>query len=99
MTFYGVLRGANKQKPGIIGTLIGYWLIGLPLGAIFANVYEWPSPLLGAWFGNVVALFISSSWVFFSVFVRIDWMSVKRITDGQAGLIRRQEAREHNENE
>eukprot|EP00931_Biecheleriopsis_adriatica_P094644 TRINITY_DN68270_c0_g1_i1.p1 TRINITY_DN68270_c0_g1~~TRINITY_DN68270_c0_g1_i1.p1 ORF type:complete len:514 (+),score=57.83 TRINITY_DN68270_c0_g1_i1:35-1576(+) len=86
MTFYGALRGANFQKPGILGTLIGYWVVGLPSGWLLGCRLHWPTPLLGVWMGNVIALVIASSWVVHAVFFRIDWMSVGRVEGVQARL-------------
>lgn len=87
MTFYGALRGANRQRPGILGTLVGYWFIGLPLGYLLGCVLHWPTPLNGVWAGNVVALAIAASWVCISVFCRIDWMSVVRIAGSSVRLL------------
>ncbi|CAK9098112.1 unnamed protein product [Durusdinium trenchii] len=67
MTFYGALRGANFQRPGILGTLIGYWVVGLPLGALLGCYWHWPTPLLGVWFGNATALAIAATWVLSAV--------------------------------
>ena len=47
MTFYGALRGANYQLPGILGTIVGYWIVGLPLGGLCGCVWHWPTPLTG----------------------------------------------------
>lgn len=86
MTFFGALRGANFQRPGILGNFIGYWVVGLPLGALLGCVWKWPSPLLGVWLGNVAALFIAASWVLTAVFCRIDWLTVERV-DAVAGRL------------
>jgi len=86
MTFFGALRGANFQRPGILGNFIGYWVVGLPLGALLGCVWGWPSPLLGVWLGNVAALFIAASWVLTAVFCRIDWLTVERV-DAVAGRL------------
>lgn len=94
MTFYGALRGANKQRPGIVGTFVGYWIVGLPLGFLLAVVFHWPTPLNGAWIGNVVALTIAASWVCVAVFLQIDWMSVVRITGAEAPLLQSSVANE-----
>uniref|UniRef100_A0A7S4PRX7 Multidrug and toxin extrusion protein n=2 Tax=Alexandrium monilatum TaxID=311494 RepID=A0A7S4PRX7_9DINO len=79
MTFFGALRGANRQRPGIMGTFIGYWVVGLPLGGLLGCVWHWPTPLVGVWLGNVCALAIAAAWVCSTVFLRIDWMSVERV--------------------
>jgi len=87
MSFYGALRGANLQKPGIMGTFIGYWVVGLPLGGVAGCVWQWPTPLLGVWLGNVVALAIAASWVLAAVFCRIDWLSVTRVAGPRTSLL------------
>ena len=79
MTFFGALRGANRQRPGITATLVGYWVIGLPLGALLGPRLRWPTPLIGVWMGNVVALLIASSWVLYHVFGKINWLAVQRV--------------------
>eukprot|EP00928_Gymnodinium_smaydae_P040512 TRINITY_DN27466_c0_g2_i1.p1 TRINITY_DN27466_c0_g2~~TRINITY_DN27466_c0_g2_i1.p1 ORF type:complete len:499 (-),score=55.95 TRINITY_DN27466_c0_g2_i1:44-1540(-) len=86
MTFYGALRGSNNQRPGILGNLVGYWIVGLPLAAILGCRFQWPSALLGVWIGNVVALAIAAAWICSAVFIRIDWLSVRRV-DTAAPLI------------
>jgi Na+-driven multidrug efflux pump len=87
MTFYGALRGANYQRPGILGTFVGYWFVGLPLGGYLGCVLHWPTPLVGVWLGNVVALAISASWVMVAVFCRIDWESVRPASAIRASLL------------
>eukprot|EP00913_Durusdinium_trenchii_P006461 g6073.t1 len=91
MTFYGALRGANFQRPGILGTLIGYWVVGLPLGALLGCYWHWPTPLLGVWFGNATALAIAATWVLSAVFFRIDWNTVRRVERAPLLLERRAE--------
>eukprot|EP00930_Biecheleria_cincta_P057961 TRINITY_DN43826_c0_g1_i1.p1 TRINITY_DN43826_c0_g1~~TRINITY_DN43826_c0_g1_i1.p1 ORF type:complete len:530 (-),score=57.45 TRINITY_DN43826_c0_g1_i1:155-1666(-) len=87
MTFYGALRGANCQRPGILGTLVGYWFIGLPVGYLLGCRLKWPSPLSGIWLGNVTALAIAAAWVCVAVFVQIDWHSIKKVTYGPATTV------------
>jgi len=81
MTFYGALRGANRQRPAIVATVVGYWIIGLPAGGVLGCVWCWPTPLTGVWMGNVIALFIAATWVCMTVFVRIDWLHIRRLSD------------------
>lgn len=95
MTFYGALRGANFQRPGILGTFIGYWVVGLPLGALLGCYWHWPSPLLGVWLGNATALAIAGTWVVTAVFCRINWLTVVRVT-GISPLLERSDPEDWN---
>jgi MATE family multidrug resistance protein len=45
----GVLRGAGRQSIGAMVNLCGYYVFGLPLGALFAFYFHWG--LLGLWIG------------------------------------------------
>jgi len=87
MTFFGALRGANMQKPGILGTVIGYWVVGIPLGGLLGCILHWPTPLIGVWLGNVVALAIAASWVLIAVFVKTDWMAVRKVAGIRTSLL------------
>merc|ERR1712107_602295 len=78
-----------------MGTAVGYWIIGLPLGGVLGCLWHWPTPLLGVWLGNVVALVIASSWVLIAVFCRINWLTVRRVdTRQQAPLLSNSQQRE-----
>ncbi|CAE8713408.1 unnamed protein product [Polarella glacialis] len=91
MTFYGVLRGANQMRPAILSTLVGYWMVGLPLAGLLGCEWQWPTPLTGVWLGNVVALLIASSGVCWTVFQHIDWKTVRRLqTPSVRGLVQRE---------
>eukprot|EP00439_Symbiodinium_sp_Y106_P004601 s3313_g1.t1 len=92
VTSVAVALGYEGLKPGILGNFIGYWVVGLPLGALLGCVWGWPSPLLGVWLGNVAALFIAASWVLTAVFCRIDWLTVERV-DAVAGRLLESQSR------
>lgn len=51
---FGVLRGAGDQTVPAVANLVGYWLVGLPVGAWLALRMGWGP--LGVWVGLVVAL-------------------------------------------
>jgi len=87
MTFSGTLRGANRQRPAIVATLVGYWVVGLPAGGVLGCVVGWPTPLTGVWLGNAIALFVAAAWVCITVFVRIDWHSVRRLSEIEEALV------------
>jgi MATE family multidrug resistance protein len=67
-----VLRGVGEQKMGLIGSFIGYYVVGLPLGWYLARF----SGLLGLWHGMTagcaVALGVNSA-----VYSLIDWRKIK----------------------
>ena len=62
MTLAGACRGASKQRLVAIGTVVGY-SIGVPLAWFMGYHLEWPSPLLGVWYGNAIALGWAAVWV------------------------------------
>ena len=49
----GVLRGMGKPRPAAVFNLIGYWLLGLPLGWWLGIRQGW---LAGLWWGLVLGL-------------------------------------------
>mmetsp|Transcript_51112 Transcript_51112/g.94595 ORF Transcript_51112/g.94595 Transcript_51112/m.94595 type:complete len:511 (-) Transcript_51112:304-1836(-) len=80
MTFSGAMRGANRQRPAILGATVGYWIIGLPAGGLMGCVLHWPTPLTGIWLGNALALLIASVWVCYTAFLKTDWQNIKRLS-------------------
>jgi len=87
MTFFGALRGANLQRPAIYGNFVGYWLVGIPAGGFLGCVLHWPTPLIGVWLGNVLALAIAASCVLIAVFGRIDWLAVRKVEGPRTALL------------
>ena len=45
----GVLRGMGRVRPAMLFNLLGYWLLGLPVGAWLAFRSDWG--LAGIWWG------------------------------------------------
>jgi MATE family multidrug resistance protein len=49
----GVLRGMGRTRPAAVFNVVGYWLLGLPLGWWFGVRIGW---LGGLWWGLVLGL-------------------------------------------
>ena len=54
VTLAGVLRGLDKTKESFIGIIIGFWIIGIPLG-VYLGFYE-NLKLIGLWVGLAISL-------------------------------------------
>lgn len=55
----GALRGAGNTRTPMLANLIGYWLIGLPLGAYLC--FQLKSGAVGMWLGLCLALILIGS--------------------------------------
>lgn len=55
----GALRGAGNTHTPMLTNLLGYWLIGIPLGSFLAFRFHWGPA--GVWTGLCVALIIIGS--------------------------------------
>jgi MATE family multidrug resistance protein len=56
VTLSGILRGLGITLPTSVIVLVGYWLIGLPLGLYFGYIKGLAA--LGFWIGLAIALFV-----------------------------------------
>ena len=52
----GVLRGAGDTRTPMVCHLVGYWLIGLPVGYLLCFTLGWGAP--GLWIGLCLALIL-----------------------------------------
>jgi MATE family multidrug resistance protein len=57
ITATGALRGAGNTHAGLIVQIIGYWLIGLPIGYILAFRLHYGA--VGLWMGLCVGLIVA----------------------------------------
>ena len=52
----GALRGLGETRVPMIANLVGYWVMGLPLGLILCFVLKWG--VYGMWIGLTAALVV-----------------------------------------
>ena len=52
----GALRGLGETRVPMIANLVGYWVLGLPLGFILCFVLKWG--IYGMWIGLTLALIV-----------------------------------------
>jgi MATE family multidrug resistance protein len=55
----GALRGLGETRSPMIANLVGYWVIGLPLGITLCFVLKWG--IYGLWIGLTLALVVIAS--------------------------------------
>jgi len=55
----GVLRGMGRTRPAALFNLLGYWVLGLPIGAWLAFRADWG--LQGVWWGLCIGLLVVSA--------------------------------------
>jgi len=67
----GILRGCGKQRIGAASALIAYYVIGLPVGLSLA--FHTSLGLAGAWYGIVLGLGLSMSFLLYFVMRHLNW--------------------------
>uniref|UniRef100_A0A8C4X7X0 Multidrug and toxin extrusion protein n=1 Tax=Erpetoichthys calabaricus TaxID=27687 RepID=A0A8C4X7X0_ERPCA len=77
--FFGIVKGAGKQKIGAICNLTGYYIIGLPIGV--SLMFAAHMGVLGFWIGLLVCVFMQS--IFFLILVlKFDWKLLTEEVNG-----------------
>jgi MATE family multidrug resistance protein len=59
----GALRGLGETKAPMMANLVGYWVLGLPLGLTLCFVLKWG--IYGLWIGLILALVVISTTLLF----------------------------------
>src|SRR6202522_4614788 len=70
----GALRGLGETRAPMIANLIGYWVIGLPLGIALCFALKWG--IYGLWIGLTLALVVIAS----TLLLRW-WREARRLTE------------------
>lgn len=52
----GALRGLGETRVPMLANLVGYWVLGLPLGMVLCFVMKWG--IYGMWIGLTLALIV-----------------------------------------
>ncbi|XP_038670491.1 multidrug and toxin extrusion protein 1-like isoform X1 [Scyliorhinus canicula] len=81
----GVLRGAGKQKLGAIGNIVGFYLIGLPIG--ISLMFAAKLGVFGLWSGILIAGVVQLIF-FLNVIYRINWKEAADEALVNAGVMR-----------
>jgi len=68
-----MIRGLGKQGMASVGTVIGYWVIGIPFSLLAVFKLEWG--IVGLWLGPTIAILFNFCYYFLMV-VRTDWQKV-----------------------
>ncbi|XP_048468537.1 multidrug and toxin extrusion protein 1-like isoform X3 [Rhincodon typus] len=81
----GVLRGAGKQKLGAIGNLVGYYLIGFPIGITL--MFAVKLGVFGLWCGMLICVLVQLVF-FLTVIYRINWNKASDEALVNAGVVK-----------
>jgi MATE family multidrug resistance protein len=57
----GALRGLGETRFPMLMNFMGYWVLGLPLGAVLC--FEWKWGLAGLWTGLTLSLIVIAVWL------------------------------------
>lgn len=88
-----MLRGCGKPHIGAIMNFVGYYIVGMPIGALLCFVFKWN--LAGIWCGLAFALMIVAC-VLSVAMLRIDWPLEARKAIERVGL---KEEQKHQQDE
>ncbi|XP_067865996.1 multidrug and toxin extrusion protein 1-like [Heterodontus francisci] len=81
----GVLKGTGKQKLGAISNLVGYYLIGFPIG--IALMFTTKLGIFGLWSGILICV-VAQLVFFLTVIYRINWNKTSNQALVNAGVIK-----------
>lgn len=69
----GILRGLGDTRTGMIAGIVGYWVIGLPVGALLC--FRWGIGVVGLWVGlsaGLIVVAVTLVWVWARRTARIE---------------------------
>jgi multidrug resistance protein, MATE family len=69
----GIIRALGKQGVASIGTIIGYWVIGIPFSLLAVFTLDWG--IVGLWLGPTLALLFNFCYYFLTI-KRTDWQKI-----------------------
>ena len=78
----GALRGAGNTRTAMLANLVGYWLLGLPLGGLLCFKFHFGAA--GMWAGLCLALMVIGCMLLFAWHITIREMMVSKPTSASA---------------
>ena len=66
----GIIRGLGKQGIASTVTIIGYWVLGIPISLVAVFYYNYG--IIGLWTGPSVALIFNFIF-YYVIIIRTDW--------------------------
>ncbi|KAK1157538.1 hypothetical protein AOXY_G25244 [Acipenser oxyrinchus oxyrinchus] len=88
----GIVRGVGKQKFGAICNLVGFYVVGLPVGVSF--MFAMHMGIVGLWSGMLLSVAMQA--VFFNIFIlKLDWKKVTQEALVRAGVQTLRDGREN----
>ncbi|KAM8835001.1 multidrug and toxin extrusion protein 1-like [Synchiropus picturatus] len=88
----GIVRGAGRQRVGAAGSLLGFYLVGLPVGLPLMFLTD--MGILGFWSGILISVVVQS--LFFSLFLwKLDWKEATAEALVRAQVAEKNHAQQH----
>lgn len=69
----GIIRGLGKQGVSSIGTVIGYWVLGIPISLLAVFKLDWG--ITGLWLGPTTAITFNLCF-YYGMVVKTNWQKV-----------------------
>ena len=66
----GMIRGLGKQGIASVATVVGYWVIGIPLSLVCVFYYN--LGIVGLWYGPTTAI-IFNFLIYYIIVIKTDW--------------------------
>jgi Na+-driven multidrug efflux pump len=69
----GIIRGLGQQLKASVGTVIGYWVIGIPVSLLTVFNFKWG--ISGLWMGPTLGIAFNFFFYYYLV-LKTDWQKI-----------------------